>query len=68
MLIPQINCSFTVGCTNLKLPALQDHQMSGHKQAVKYRKGENTRILVVSIAPTEYNNIYLMIHYSFRGV
>ena len=35
MLISQINFSFTVGCTDLKLPALQDHQMSGYKQAVK---------------------------------
>ena len=27
--------SCTIGCTNLKLPALRDHQKSGHKQAVK---------------------------------
>ena len=35
MLMPQIKFSFTMGCTNLKLPALQDHQKSGHKQALK---------------------------------
>ena len=48
----RINLSFTIGCTNFKLSALQDHQKSeGHSRAVTEQEAEKAKLAVTSVAP-----------------
>ena len=48
----RINLSFTIGCTNFKLSALQDHQKSeGHSRAIREEEAEKAKLAGASVDP-----------------
>ena len=68
-LMLRINLSFTIGCNNFKLSALQDHQKSEwHSRAVREEEAEKAKLAGHPLIQFVYNKVSQTILCYYRGL